>query len=188
MTKKRITLEAGIRDLISHASSGWADEEARNHTPSRVIAAFEELLSGYKTDTNSLFVMFNSPSDEMVICRNIEFVSVCNHHLLPFTGVAHVGYLPGEGGKVLGLSKIARVVDAFSRRLQLQERLTYEIANSINTGVVAKGVGVVMVAKHQCLSCRGARKADAEMVTSAMLGTFRSKPEQRAEFLSLLQV
>lgn len=183
---KRIQAKDGVDLLLDYLTHGRPDDLPE--TSERVVKAFEEMLSGYKVKIPSLFKMFESPSDEMVVCSDIEFVSVCEHHLLPFVGVAHVGYLPGDESKVIGLSKIARLVDAFSRRLQLQERLTSEIATSLMAGVNAKGVGVVMVAKHQCLSCRGARKADAKMKTSSMLGYFRSKAEVRAEFLTLIGI
>lgn len=177
----------GVEKLIQYVAAGNCPSDL-NDTCLRVVKSYEEMLSGYRVDPDSLFKMFDSPSDEIVILRNIEFVSICAHHLLPFVGYAHVGYLPGESGKVIGLSKISRIVDAYAKRLQLQERLTSEIAHCLNGGVGAKGVGVVIVAKHQCLACRGAKKPDAEMVTSVMLGHFRNKPEARSEFLALLKI
>lgn len=171
----------GVRLLIEYATGS---DEIPKGTPSRVVKAYEEMLSGYQIkNPEELLKVFDYQSDELVICKDIEFVSVCEHHLLPFTGTASVGYVANG---VCGLSKMARVVDAFSRRLQLQERLTHEIANCMMTGLKAKGVGVVLKARHACMSCRGVRKPDAVMVTSSMLGYFREKPELRAEFLSLV--
>lgn len=155
-------------------------------TPERMIKAFKEMLSGYSVEVDSLTKLFQSHSDEMIIVRNIEYTSVCQHHFLPFTGVAHVGYLP-TNGMVIGLSKIPRIVDMYARRLQIQEVLTQQISVSVGGITDARGVGVVVTGKHQCLACRGARKPGAEMITSSMLGYFRERPEVRAEFLTLIK-
>lgn len=160
-------------------TEGFPDE-----TPERMAKAYAEMLSGYQiSDPASLLKQFDYKSDEMVICKNIDFTSICEHHGLPFLGSADIGYL-ADG--ICGLSKMARVVDAYSRRLQVQERLTEEIAKCMMTGMNAKGVGVILTAKHLCMTCRGVRKSDAEMVTSSMLGYFRDKPEVRSEFLTLI--
>lgn len=152
-------------------------------TPERVIRAFAEMTDGYKIDPNSILTTrFEERCDEMVVVRGIEFTSLCEHHLLPFVGVATVGYVPNKD--VVGLSKIPRVVDAFAHRLQVQERLTIQIAETIDECLSPLGVGVVIEARHSCMGCRGVRKPSAEMVTSSLLGVFRDKPEARAEFLS----
>lgn len=152
-------------------------------TPARVIRAFEEMTSGYRIDpTLILKTTFEERCDEMVVVRGIEFTSLCEHHLLPFTGTATVGYVPDRD--VVGLSKIPRLVDAFARRLQVQERMTLQIAETLDESLHPLGVGVIVEARHSCMGCRGVRKPSAEMVTSAMLGVFRDKPEARAEFLA----
>jgi len=157
-------------------------------TPERAAKAFEFLTRGYRQDVNELVnnAIFTSNTDEMVIVRNIELYSMCEHHMLPFIGKAHVAYLPR--GKVIGLSKIARIVDLFARRLQIQEVLTKQIADCVNTAIGAKGVGVVIEAKHMCMMMRGVEKQNSIMKTSAMLGCFRSEQKTREEFLSLLQM
>jgi GTP cyclohydrolase I len=156
-------------------------------TPKRAAAAMRFLTKGYHQDlatvTNN--AIFTSDTDEMVIVKDIELYSLCEHHLLPFIGKCHVAYLPQ--GKVLGLSKIARIVDLFARRLQIQEKLTKEIAIAVRDSVDAMGVAVVIEAKHLCMMMRGVEKQNSVMTTSCMLGTFRSRPDTRAEFLSLLR-
>lgn len=155
-------------------------------TPDRVIRAFGEMTEGYKVDVEGLLTRtFEDRCDEMVVVRDIEFTSLCEHHLLPFTGTAAVGYVPKD--RVVGLSKLARLVDAYARRLQVQERMTVQIAEAIETYLDPLGVGVVVAARHSCMGCRGVRKPSAEMVTSSMLGVFRGKPEARTEFLTFVQ-
>ena len=153
-------------------------------TPKRVAKMYSELFAGYATDPTEVLngALFDVDYDEMVIVKDIEFHSMCEHHMLPFSGSASVGYLPD--GKVVGLSKIPRLVDMFARRLQVQERMTQQIANTLLTLVRPKGVGVVIEASHMCSVMRGVRKQEASMVTSAMLGLFRSNPSTREEFLS----
>lgn len=152
-------------------------------TPDRVLRALTEMTCGYQQDPKEILSRtFSEPYDEMIILRDIEFVSLCEHHMLTFAGHVNVGYIPG---KVVGISKLARLVDCFSRRLQIQERMTHQIATAIREHLDAPGVAVTVEARHSCMACRGIRKANASMVTSAMLGLFRDRPEARAEFLGL---
>lgn len=153
-------------------------------TPKRVVRALVEMTSGMSVDVAKLLATtFDAECDQLVILRGIEFTSLCEHHLLPFSGVAHVGYLPRDG-RVVGISKLARVTDAFARRLQIQERMTQQIAKAIEEHVGAAAVGVIVKATHSCMSCRGVKQSP-EMITSAMLGLFRSDDAARAEFLRL---
>jgi GTP cyclohydrolase I len=163
------------------------DREGLVKTPERAAKAFEFLTRGYRQDVDELVnnAIFTSDTDEMVIVRNIELYSMCEHHMLPFIGKAHVAYLPQ--GKVIGLSKIARIVDLFARRLQIQEVLTKQIADCVNTAIDAKGVGVVIEAKHMCMMMRGVEKQNSVMTTSCMLGNFREQPQTREEFLRLIR-
>ena len=155
-------------------------------TPKRAAAAFKFLNHGYKLSLDKVVneALFESDAEDMVLVRDIEFYSLCEHHMLPFNGRCHVAYIPN--GKVLGLSKIARIVDMFSRRLQIQERLTHEVALAIQEVTDCKGCAVVVEAQHMCMIMRGVQKQNSVMKTSAMLGIFRSNATTRAEFLSLL--
>lgn len=161
--------------------------EGLRDTPKRVVKSWLDLYAGYKQRPKKILstVFEDGACDEMVILKNIEFSSTCEHHMLPFIGKAHVGYLPD--GKVVGLSKLARLVDCFAKRLQIQEKMTKEIAGAIALHLAPKGVAVVVEAHHQCMSCRGVRKQSTTMITSEMLGEFRRKPEVRAEFLALVR-
>jgi len=163
------------------------DREGLLKTPERAAKAFAFLTRGYRQDVDELVnnAIFTSDTDEMVIVRNIELYSLCEHHLLPFIGKAHVAYLPQ--GKVIGLSKIARIVDLFARRLQIQEVLTKQIADCVYGAIDAKGVGVVIEAKHMCMMMRGVEKQNSVMTTSCMLGHFRDQPQTREEFLRLIR-
>jgi GTP cyclohydrolase IA len=174
-----------IRNLLTEIGDDPAREGLRD-TPDRVRRTYLELTDGYRTDPRTLLnqATFDVDTDEMVVVRDIEFYSLCEHHLLPFFGRAHVGYLPS--GRVVGLSKIPRVVDMFAHRLQVQERLTQEIASYLMERLQPKGVGCVVEATHLCMSMRGVRKQEATMVTSAMLGTFRSDARTRSEFLTFI--
>ena len=156
-------------------------------TPERAAKAFKYLTAGYKENIDRVInnALFPSDNDEMIIVKDIELYSLCEHHLLPFFGKCHVGYLPN--GKIIGLSKVARVVDIFARRLQIQENLTRQIAETLLNHIEAKGVGVVIEAKHLCMMMRGVEKQNSIMKTSCMLGDFRSKNSTRSEFLSLIK-
>ena len=152
-------------------------------TPSRVVRAWREMTAGYSEDPAEILARtFDESSDEMIVLRGITFHSLCEHHLLPFYGTASVGYLPG---RVVGISKLARLVHCFARRLQIQERMTRQIAEAIEQHLDARGTGVVIRAHHLCMGCRGVRQEETEMVTSSMLGTLRSNATSRAEFFRL---
>jgi GTP cyclohydrolase I len=156
-------------------------------TPKRVVKAFEQFFSGYQTDPKELLSRtFDEVEgyDEMVVLRDIRLESHCEHHLAPFIGVAHVGYMPDK--RVVGISKLARLVDAYSKRLQIQEKLTAQIANTLNEVLQPKGVAVVIEAQHQCMTTRGVHKPGVTMQTSRMLGLFRNDPRTRQEFFSLI--
>ena len=155
-------------------------------TPSRAAKAMEFLTQGYAMNIDEVIndALFPSDTDEMVIVKNIELYSMCEHHMLPFIGKCHVAYIPK--GKVIGLSKIARIVDVFARRLQIQENLTNEIANCIVEKTEAAGAGVIIEAQHMCMMMRGVEKQNSTMTTSCMLGAFRNSQSTRSEFLSLV--
>ena len=157
-------------------------------TPLRAAKALEFLTSGYNQDLNKILnkAIFDEDFDEMVIVKDIEFYSLCEHHILPFWGKCHVGYLPRK--RIIGLSKIPRIVDMFARRLQVQERLTREIAEALQETLDPTGVGVVMEAQHMCMMARGVEKQTSKMTTNAMRGTFRSDSLTRSEFLRCIQV
>jgi GTP cyclohydrolase I len=178
--------EEAVRTLLL-----WAGDDPRREglidTPKRVAAAYEDWFSGYKDDpVRYLRRTFEEVEgyDEMIVLRDIEFESHCEHHMAPIIGKAHVGYLPRN--KVVGISKLARVVEAFARRFQVQEKMTAQIANCIEDVLKPKGVGVVIEAKHQCMTTRGVHKTDVSMVTSQMVGTFRKDARTRAEFLRMI--
>jgi len=181
MTKPNV--ETAVRSILT-AVGEETDRDGLIDTPRRVARMYEELLSGYNTDPITLLnnALFDAEYDEMVVVRGIEFHSLCEHHMLPFTGEASVGYLPGA--KIVGLSKIPRIVDMFARRLQVQERLTKQIAETINTLVQPRGVAVVVNGSHMCSVMRGVKKQNSEMVTSSMLGEFKINSSTRNEFLS----
>ncbi len=162
------------------------DRPGLKDTPSRAARAMEFLMQGYSLDVDQVVndALFPSDSDEMVIVKDIELYSMCEHHLLPFIGKCHVAYIPK--GKVIGLSKVARVVDLFARRLQIQENLTNEIAECILEKTQATGVAVIIEAQHMCMMMRGVEKQNSVMTTSCMLGAFRNSQSTRNEFLSLI--
>jgi len=157
------------------------------NTPSRVRKAYEFLTRGYKEDPEAMLkdALFTVTYDEMVIVKDVEMFSLCEHHMLPFFGKVHVAYIPN--GKVIGLSKIPRLIETFSRRLQIQERLTTQIAETIQKVIQPQGVGVVIEARHLCMMMRGVEKQHSAAVTSSMLGCFREEQETRTEFLSLIR-
>ncbi|HFC09385.1 MAG TPA: GTP cyclohydrolase I FolE [Chloroflexi bacterium] len=179
--------EARIRTAVTNILAAVGEDPQREGlqgTPDRVARMYGELLAGYRTDPVALVndALFEVDYDEMVIVRDIEFYSLCEHHMLPFIGRAHVAYIPN--GRVLGLSKIPRIVDMFARRLQVQERLTRQVADFLDELLHPQGVAVVMEAFHMCAMIRGVKKHDARMVTSTMLGSFRTNPATRNEFLA----
>ena len=179
-----------MQDLIRQLLSAVGEDPAREglrETPKRVEKALKFLTSGYEVNIPALInnALFTVDYSEMVIVKDIDFYSLCEHHLLPFFGKCHVAYLPSE--RVIGLSKVPRIVDAFSRRLQVQERLTNQIAETIQEMVHPLGVGVVMEGTHLCMSMRGVEKQNSLAVTSAMLGTFRTDARTRSEFLTLIR-
>ncbi len=187
------TTKATINEKLPHACEavktllrvmGIPDDDAGTaDTPQRVVKALLEMTSGYKQDpAEILSARFEANYDQMVVLRDIPFTSMCEHHLLPFIGTATIGYIPGN--RVVGLSKLARLTHCFARRLQLQERLTTQIADALMKYLEPQGVGVVVSAQHQCMACRGVRVSGATMVTSALLGQMR-EAEVRAEFLRL---
>ena len=179
--------EARVRRAVTDILAAVGEDPQRDgllRTSDRVARMYGELLAGYRTDPVALVndALFEVNYDEMVIVRDIEFYSLCEHHMLPFIGRAHVAYIPN--GRVLGLSKIPRIVDMFARRLQVQERLTRQVADFLNELLHPQGVAVVMEAFHMCAMIRGVKKHDARMVTSTMLGSFRTNLGTRHEFLA----
>lgn len=175
---------AKATEMIIQAIGEDSHREGLLDTPDRVARAYEEIFSGYTIDPDALInnALFNVDYDQMVIVKDIRFYSMCEHHILPFFGKAHVAYLPK--GKVIGLSKIPRIVEMFARRLQVQERMTQQIATFIQERISPLGVAVVIEASHLCMMMRGVKKEDATMTTSAMLGGFRTHLETRLEFLN----
>jgi len=157
-------------------------------TPRRAADAMKFMTQGYRQNLKSILngAIFDSDSDDIVIVRDIEFYSLCEHHLLPIFGKCHVGYIPN--GKIIGLSKIPRIVDMFARRLQVQERLTHQIAHALNEALKPLGVAVVMEAQHMCMMIRGVQKQNSKAITSSVLGVFRDDPSTKAEWMSLLQI
>jgi GTP cyclohydrolase I len=178
-------MEGHFREIITLMGED-VTREGLVRTPERAAKAFHFLTRGYRQSLGDLVneAVFTSDTDEMVIVRNIEMYSLCEHHILPFIGKCHVAYLPD--GKVLGLSKIARIVDYFARRLQIQEVLTKQIAECVQGAIAGKGVGVIIEAQHMCMMMRGVEKQNSIMTTSCMLGNFRSQPQTRNEFLGLI--
>lgn len=179
-------MEQLFRQLIESVGED-PDREGLRDTPGRAARSLEYLTSGYAQDPKVVVndAIFESTMDEMVIVRDIELYSMCEHHLLPFIGKCHVGYLPQ--GRVIGLSKVARVVDIFARRFQIQENLTTQIAEALMELVEPAGVGVVVEARHLCMMMRGVEKQNSQMTTSCMLGAFRENTQTRSEFLNLIQ-
>lgn len=179
-----------MKELIKKLIEELGEDTSREgllDTPERVEKSLKYLTRGYSQDIESVVngAIFNVECNDMVIVRDIEFYSMCEHHMLPFFGKCHIGYIPN--GKVLGVSKLARLVDVFARRLQLQERLCGQIARVIEEVIQPEGVGVVMEGQHLCMLMRGVQKQNSVMTTSAMLGSFRKEAETRAEFLKLVK-
>lgn len=178
-------VEALIRELLIELGED-PDREGLLKTPARVARAFEFLTSGYRMDPEVVInqAVFTQDTNNMIIVRDVELYSMCEHHMLPFYGRAHVGYI--ASGRVFGLSKIARLVDMYARRLQIQERLTEQIARAIMDNIGAEGVGVIIEARHLCMMMRGVEKQNSMMTTSSVLGSFHDDPATRAEFLTLV--
>ena len=179
---------AGLYEEILRSVGEEPSREGLQKTPERAAKAMQYLTRGYSQSAEEVVnnAIFESENNQMILVKDIELYSLCEHHLLPFIGKCHVAYIPT--GKVLGLSKVARIVDVFARRLQIQESLTTQIAETIMDVTSAQGVGVIIEAQHMCMMMRGVEKQNSLMKTSAMLGTFRSEQKTRDEFLSLLQM
>ncbi|MFT7664397.1 MAG: GTP cyclohydrolase I [Planctomycetota bacterium] len=179
-------IEPLIRDLLINIGED-PEREGLARTPDRVARSYKELTKGYDQTVTEVVGqgVFNEDCSEMVVVRDIEFYSMCEHHMLPFYGRMHVAYIPN--GKIIGLSKIPRIVDVFARRLQVQERLTSEVAKAIQEVLKPKGVGVVASARHLCMMMRGVQKQNSSAMTSCLLGGFRTDPSTRAEFLNLVR-
>jgi GTP cyclohydrolase IA len=181
--------EAAARNAVTTLLRFIGEDPTRDglaETPARVVRAWQEMTAGYDQDPAEILSRtFKESSDELIILRGLSFYSTCEHHLLPFYGEACVGYLPG---KVVGISKLARLVNCFAHRLQIQERMTAQIAHAIEKHLDARGVGVILRAHHLCMGCRGVRQQDTDMVTSAMLGTLRTNSTSRSEFLRLCKL
>jgi GTP cyclohydrolase I len=178
-------IQAAVREIL-FAIGENPDREGLQQTPRRVADAYEELFSGLHSDPREhLRLTFDEGHREMVVLRSIPFASLCEHHLLPFTGVAHIGYIPR--GRIVGVSKLARLVEGYAHRPQVQERLTSEIADALMEELQPDGCGVVIEATHTCMTIRGIEKPGSVMVTSATRGGFRTRPETRAEFVAILR-
>jgi GTP cyclohydrolase IA len=179
------TFENLVREILVRLGED-PEREGLLRTPERVHHAFQFLTKGYQQDPDTMLknALFTVSYDEMVIVKDVEVFSLCEHHMLPFFGKVHVAYIPN--GKVIGLSKIPRLIEIFSRRLQIQERLTTQIAETIQKAIQPQGVGVVIEARHLCMMMRGVEKQHSSAVTSSMLGCFREEQETRTEFLSLI--
>ncbi len=183
----RAEAEAAVRTLLRWAGDD-PDREGLLQTPERVVRAYEEFFAGYHDDPAAMLRRTFAETDgydEMVVLKDIDFESHCEHHMVPIIGRAHVGYLPDR--RVVGISKLARVVEVFAKRLQIQEKLTAQIANTIEAELQPRGVAVVIEAQHQCMTTRGVHKAGVSMVTSRMLGAFRDDAMTRREFLAMIQ-
>jgi GTP cyclohydrolase I len=179
------TATEAVRIILRHIGVD-PDSDGLKDTPVRVLNALTEMTEGYREDPKWILTrVFEQSFDEVIILSGTPFVSICEHHLLVFSGTVDIGYIPSENGKVVGLSKLARLVDCFAKRLQIQERMTQEIANAIDKHLQPRGAAVVVRAEHSCMHCRGVRKTGTTMITSSMLGAFRNDPSARAEFLEL---
>jgi GTP cyclohydrolase IA len=182
---KNIEFENSIKKMLEHVGED-PSREGLLDTPSRVRKAFEFMCSGYNQDPKEILqkALFTSTNDEMVVVKDIEFYSQCEHHMLPIIGKVHVAYIPN--GKVVGLSKIPRVIDVFARRLQIQEQLTEQICDALNEHLQPKGVAVMIDARHMCMEMRGVQKICSTTVTSALRGLFKSNKKTKDEFLSIV--
>jgi GTP cyclohydrolase I len=182
-----VKIKKAVLEIIEAIGEDPSREGIRD-TPQRVAEMYAELFQGlHKDPREDLEVGFELGHREMVVLKDIPFYSMCEHHLLPFFGLAHVGYIPNAEGRIVGISKLARVVETIARRPQVQERMTTEIADAIDEGIKPAGVAVVIQAEHLCMTMRGIKKPGTNVITSAIRGTFRSKSASRAEFFSLIQ-
>lgn len=181
-----VNSEQLIRELLRRIGED-PDREGLKQTPNRIVRSWKELFSGYTQRAEDILAtQFHAEEyDQIVLLRDVEFYSTCEHHMLPFSGKAHIAYIPED--KIVGLSKLGRLVDMFARRLQVQERLTQQIARELERVLKPKGVAVMIEARHQCMSCRGVRKQSGKAITSCLVGTFKENLASRAEFLSLLK-
>jgi GTP cyclohydrolase I len=180
-----MSIESAVREILFEIGED-PERQGLKDTPNRISRMYEELMSGYGVSPRELVngAIFDEKYDEMVIVRDIEFYSLCEHHMLPFFGKCHVSYIPN--GKIVGLSKIPRIVEVFSRRLQIQERMTVQIADFLCDILNPEGVAVVAEAYHLCMAMRGVKKAEANMLTSSMRGVFKEDERTRSEFLRLM--
>jgi GTP cyclohydrolase I len=186
MTVDRERVERAVREILS-AIGEDPDRDGLLRTPARVAEMYAEIFSGLAEDpTEHLVVTFEADHDEMVLVRDIALYSACEHHLVPFHGKAHVAYIPNEDGRITGLSKLARLVDGFAKRPQVQERLTTQIADALVTALAPRGAFVMIEAEHLCMSMRGVRKPGTLTVTSAVRGLFKDSPSTRAEVMAML--
>jgi GTP cyclohydrolase I len=182
----RAEAEAAVRTILEYSGED-ADREGLLETPARVVKAFDEYFSGYTQDPYDILKKTFEETDgydEMVVLKGVQFSSHCEHHMAPIVGRVHIGYLPDR--RVVGISKLARIVDVYARRLQIQEKLTAQIADTLNAVIQPRGVGVVVEAVHHCMTTRGIQKSGVLMVTSRMLGSFRADPKTRREFLNMI--
>jgi GTP cyclohydrolase I len=184
-TARKSDIVASVAQILVAIEGHYPLRKDLNETPVRVLHALEEMLDGYDTDIDMIFKSFEGEgTDEIIIMRDIPFTSFCEHHLLPFSGVAHVAYLPN--GKVIGASKMARLVCAYAHRLQIQERITQQVAQTMMDKLKPRGAAVILQAQHSCMICRGIKAFGSSMITSIMLGAFRDNQSTRMEVLGLL--
>lgn len=174
-----------VRSMLACIEGETHNREGLRNTPARVVKAWEELYGGYDIDPADLITTFSETEnyDQIIVLRNIEFFSTCEHHIMTFTGLGHVAYLPAE--KVIGISKLARLLDCYARRLSIQERICQQVTQAITKHLKPRGAACILVAQHQCMQCRGVRKQEAEMITSSLTGVFR-EPGAHSELLALL--
>ncbi|MFV2086900.1 MULTISPECIES: GTP cyclohydrolase I FolE [unclassified Micromonospora] len=179
-------IEQAVREILIAVGED-PDRDGLRQTPARVARAYAELLAGLRADAAQvLTTTFEADHDELVLVRDIEVMSLCEHHMLPFRGVAHIGYIPGATGRITGLSKLARLVEVYARRLQVQERLTTQIADMLMSRLEPRGVVTVLECEHMCMAMRGIQKAGARTITSAVRGVFQRDAKSRAEAMSLI--
>ncbi len=185
---ERMTQDSGPEQNIVRILEYLGEDPCRDglkETPARVVRSYLELYSGYKQDPKDVIKCFEDPYDELVLLKEVQFSSVCEHHMLPFMGMAHIGYIPD--GRIVGISKLARVLEIYSRRLQVQERLTVQVTDALDAYLKPKGSACIVEASHSCISCRGINKQQSKMVTSSLTGVFRHDARARSELLQLIK-